>query len=199
MDDSTRDYYEQEARRFFDATVNIDPTPILTPLAEALFPGARILDIGCGSGRDLLWLKNRGFLPYGLEPSPALAALAETHSGCPVTVGELTTTDLLDRSWDGILVSGVLVHLPHEAVPAHLARLAGALANGGRLYVSLKEGEGAGADADHRSFYYWQDDDFRRVAQGAGLTVLSTSRSASARGNADIWLGYLLNAEGEKP
>ncbi|VFQ43599.1 class I SAM-dependent methyltransferase [Desulfoluna butyratoxydans] len=196
MDDSTRDYYEQEAQRFFDATVNIDPTPILTPLAEALLPGARILDIGCGSGRDLLWLKERGFYPHGLEPSPALAALAETHSGCPVTVGELTTTDFLDRPWDGILVSGVLVHLPHGTVPGHLLRLAGALADGGRLYVSVKEGKGEGTDADDRSFYYWQDDDFRQVAQGAGLSVLSMSRSASARGNADIWLGYLLKAEG---
>lgn len=199
MDDSTRDYYEQEAQRFFDATVNIDPTPILTPLAEALLPGARILDIGCGSGRDLLWLKERGFHPHGLEPSAALASLAEQHSGCPVTVGELTTTDLLDRPWDGILVSGVLVHLPHKAVPGHLLRLAGALADGGRLYVSVKEGKGEGADADHRSFYYWQDTDFRVVARQAGLEVCSMGRSASARGNTDIWLGYLLKAERAKP
>lgn len=198
MTDRTREYYEQEAQAFFDATVHIDPAPFLTPLAHALAPGARILDIGCGSGRDLLWLKEKGFAPHGLEPSPALAALAEAHSGCPVTIGEVTAHPLLDRTWDGILVSGVLVHLPHDTIPAVLDRMAQALARDGRLYVSVKEGKGTARDADNRTFYYWQDSDFRRVAEGAGLALLSMTRSASARGTADIWLGYLLEKQGKR-
>ena len=192
MTETTDAYYENEARAFFEATVGIDPTPFLTPLAEGLIPGARVLDIGCGSGRDLLWLKNRGFLPQGLEPSSALSDLAEAHSGCPVTLGEMTSTALLDRTWDGILVSGVLVHLPYALIPGLLQRLKGALAPGGRLYISVKEGTGFATDDNNRGFYYWQDDDFRLALEGAGLHLLSMSRSVSARENSDIWLGYLL-------
>jgi len=191
MTDKTKVYYETEAQAFFDATVQIDPTPFLTPLADALTLGARVLDIGCGSGRDLLWLKNRGFAPYGLEPSPALAILAENHSGCPVATGDIMGADLLDQAWDGILISGVLVHLPRHTIPAILFRIANAFIPGGRLYVSVKEGNGSATDNDNRRFYYWQDSDFRRIAEKAGLKVLFMSRSASARGNADIWLGYL--------
>ncbi len=191
MSDKTQAYYEQEAKAFFDATVTIDPTPILTPLAEALVPGARVLDIGCGSGRDLLWLKNRGFVPHGLEPSPALAKLAEKHSGCPVTTGDIITTDHFNESWDGILISGVLVHFPHNTIPDILSRITNALAPGGRLYVSVKEGYGLATDNDNRDFYYWQDDTFQAVARNAGLHLLEMTRSASARGNADVWLGYL--------
>ena len=192
MTETTEAYYENEARAFFEATVGIDPTPFLTPLAEGLTPGSRVLDIGCGSGRDLLWLKNRGFLPHGLEPSTALSVLAEAHSGCPVTTGEMSSTDLLERTWDGILLSGVLVHLPHTLVPGLLQRLKGALAPGGRLYISVKEGTGFATDSNNRRFYYWQDSDFRSALGNAGLRLLSMSRSASARGNSDIWLGYLL-------
>ncbi|WP_300667026.1 class I SAM-dependent methyltransferase [Desulfoluna sp.] len=191
MKERTSAYYESEAKLFFDATVHIDPTPFLAPLAQALQPGARVLDLGCGSGRDLLWLKNKGFFPHGLEPSSALAALAERHSGCPVTLGDIRSTELLSQPWDGLLVSGVLVHLPHAALPEILSRLASALAPGGRLYVSIKEGVGSAKDKDHRTFYYWQDSAFRRMAKSAGLICLSMSRSPSARGGDDVWLGYL--------
>ncbi|BCS98359.1 SAM-dependent methyltransferase [Desulfoluna limicola] len=191
MSDKTHEYYEQEAKAFFEATVNLDPTPFLSPLGEALAPGARVLDIGCGSGRDLLWLKNNGFVPHGLEPSPALSSLAEKHSGCPVTIGDITTTTLLAQSWDGILISGVLVHVPHTSIPDILSRVTGALTAGGRLYVSVKEGHGSATDNDNRRFYYWEDQAFRTVAKTAGLHLLSMTRSASARGNSDVWLGYV--------
>lgn len=191
MTDKTQEYYEMEAQTFFDATVAMDPTSFLTPLADALTPGARILDIGCGSGRDLLWLKNRGFYPRGLEPSPALATLAERHSGCPVTTGDIITTDLLNQAWDGILVSGVLVHFPHDTILEILSRITNALTPGGCIYISVKEGNGSATDHDNRAFYYWQDDAFQSVAKNAGLTLLSMSRSPSHRGNTDVWLGYL--------
>ena len=40
----------------------------------------RILDVGCGAGRDMMWLANRGFSCVGLDCSPALAELARHHT-----------------------------------------------------------------------------------------------------------------------
>ena len=76
-----KDYYQQHFLEYNRQTFNMDPASFLEPLAEQLAPGARILDVGCGSGRDLLWFKNRGFDVVGLERSPGLAGLARKNSG----------------------------------------------------------------------------------------------------------------------
>ena len=46
------------------------PAPFLTPLADRLPAGSLVLDVGCGSGRDLCWMKSKGFRVMGLERSP---------------------------------------------------------------------------------------------------------------------------------
>ena len=53
-----------------------DPFSFLEALVRRLTTGATSLDIGCGSGRDMCWFRERGFKPAGLERSSALAELA---------------------------------------------------------------------------------------------------------------------------
>jgi SAM-dependent methyltransferase len=54
------DYYDRYYRAYYDATAGIDPEPFLKLFARQLMPGDRVLDVGCGSGRDLNWLKDKG-------------------------------------------------------------------------------------------------------------------------------------------
>jgi SAM-dependent methyltransferase len=82
------DYYEENCREYNEATVAIDPSSFLAPLLARIEPPATILDVGCGSGRDMLWFKERGFRVTGFERSSGLAELARKHSGCPVTEGD---------------------------------------------------------------------------------------------------------------
>jgi SAM-dependent methyltransferase len=65
----------------------------LLPLAGRLKAGASVLDVGCGSGRDLLWLKSRGFAATGFERSPALAEMARKHARCTVIEGDFARHD----------------------------------------------------------------------------------------------------------
>lgn len=55
------DYYQKHFQTYHQRTFSIDPSSFLEPLRKHLDPGCRILDIGCGSGRDMLWFRNLGF------------------------------------------------------------------------------------------------------------------------------------------
>ena len=52
---SMSNFYENNHQNYFDTTSKIDSDTFLSSLAEYLHVGDSILDIGCGSGRDLLW------------------------------------------------------------------------------------------------------------------------------------------------
>jgi len=56
-----KDFYQQNYNAYHEDTFGIDPSSFLDPLVKHLTPSASILDIGCGGGRDLCWLKQRGF------------------------------------------------------------------------------------------------------------------------------------------
>ena len=51
-----KDYYQKKYKSYHEKTFEIDPSDFLSPLAERLTAGAVVLDVGCGSGRDLLGL-----------------------------------------------------------------------------------------------------------------------------------------------
>jgi SAM-dependent methyltransferase len=186
------DFYEANAPEYNASTVGIDPSSFLEPLARRLPPGAAILDVGCGSGRDLRWFKERGFRPMGLERSPSLAELARNHSGCPVMEADFETHDFPDRNFDALVLVGALVHIPHNRLEQVLDHLIKALRPGGHALITLKEGRGITEQSQDRFFYLWQDPDLRAVFDRLNLTVVDFSRQTSKIRETDIWLGYVL-------
>ncbi|KJS03539.1 MAG: hypothetical protein VR65_00820 [Desulfobulbaceae bacterium BRH_c16a] len=191
-------FYEDNHQHYFDSTVGIDPTAFLEPLAGRLTPEATILDIGCGSGRDLLWLVRRGFRPTGFERSPSLAALARKHAGCPVIEGDFASYDFSGLQFSALVFAGSLVHLSPEALPAILTSTCRALVPGGILLITLKEGSGTSLSADCRVFTLWSRADIEKVFSAHDLHILDFSRQVSRLRPDDIWLGYVLRFGNEE-
>ncbi len=187
--------YETDPQAYFRSTRDIDPSSFLSPLEERLPAGSRILDVGCGSGRDLKWFLERGHRPMGIERSEGLARLARTHSGCPVIQGDFNNFDFSRVKAHGLLLVGALVHLECETLPHILARIFTSLVPGGYGLVTLKQGEGTRTHADGRTFVLWQDDDLRKIFHDLGLTVVDARIQASRLRPADIWLGYVLQKD----
>lgn len=188
------DFYTTHAREYREQTLRVDPTAFLTPLVERLEPGARVLDLGCGAGRDLRWLRQRGFRVTGVERSRPLAMFAREYANCPVLEADFTLLDMAAHPCEAILCVGSLVHLEPPEVARLLGRLLGALAPRGLLFISLKEGTGTRRLPDGRVCHLWQRTRLEHCLRHLGSHPVHLSRTVSALRPEDIWLGCLVRS-----
>ena len=187
-------YYEENSDEYFNSTFNIDPGSFLNPLIENLSPGSTILDIGCGSGRDLLWFKNHGFKATGFERSSKLAAMARIHSGCEVIEGDFTTFDFSLYKFDCLVSIGAFVHLTHDELTSVLSSLLKLLNEGGLFLLTLKQGDSYFQKSDGRLYTLWRHEKLQEMFRYLNLSIIDFSTQESKLGKDDIWLGYLLKS-----
>ena len=137
------------------------PRSAMSRRFEAAFaPGARVLDVGCGKGRDLVALLDMGFDGFGVEPNDAMRARALARD--PRVAGRITAASLpaLGRpfggGFDAVVCSAVLMHVAPAALPDALAALAAVLAPRARLLMAVPEMQAEllvdGHDPDGRQF-----------------------------------------------
>ena len=187
------DYYQENYEEYHKATVRVDPSSFLEPIAQRLSPSATILDVGCGSGRDMLWFGNRGFLVTGFERSPGLAELARKHSGCQVIEGDFEQYDFSCLSVDAIVLVGALVHVPHTQFQRVLDNIVRGLKQEGHALLSMKEGRSTSPDlSPERVFHLWNDRDLRHTFKELDLTIVNFFKQTSRIRDTDVWLGYVL-------
>ena len=107
-------------------------------------PGGRALDVGCGAGGRLARrLEERGFSLTGLDASEKMIALArEQHPQGKFTQVEVQEWTP-DGTYDFILAWDSLFHLPLDQQQPVLAKLCGALAEGGVFIYSFGDAVGS--------------------------------------------------------
>ena len=76
MINKTIEYYNTNATKYFESTISVNLTHLYNLFLESLPKGNTILDLGCGSGRDSLYFKSKGYKVTALDGSPQLAAKA---------------------------------------------------------------------------------------------------------------------------
>ena len=156
-------YYEREFRAYHRQTFKVDPASFLIPLETRLQPGDTVLDVGCGSGRDLLWLSRKGYTVIGFERSHGLAELAKQNAACTVIEGDFETYDFSQSIFDALLLVGAMVHIKHDKFQSILHRITAGLKENGKILITLKEGEGSTTGNCGRNFYLWQEQGLRRL------------------------------------
>ena len=187
-----QDYYRNKYKSYHEKTFANDLSDFLAPFAKRLTAGALVLDVGCGSGRDLLWMKKKGFDVIGFDRSSGLARFARENVGCKVIEGDFETYDFSAISADAIMLIGALVHIPYDRFSDVFKNIIFALSEFGKILIALKEGTGTRTDTEGRTFYLWEDEKARAIFDSLGFKVCDFSRSASKTGSGEIWLGYVL-------
>ena len=176
---STLDYYEKHAREYFERTVSADLSAVYDVFLKHVRPGGRILDAGCGSGRDLKAFRSRGFDPVGIDASDALVNLAREFSGAPCFRIRLEDVSF-SSEFDAVWACASLLHLPRTKVLPVLQRLRRSLVDGGTLFVSVQIGEGENFTPDGRFFAYYDPDELLCLVKVSGFTVVEQWTSADA-------------------
>src|SRR5512141_793014 len=112
-------HYNERAAEFWQGTRGHDVTQNIEALLRHVrgAPPLRILDLGCGPGRDLAAFRSLGHEPIGLEGAPPLAAMAREHSGCEVWEQDFLALDLPHGFFDGIFANASLFHVPRTELP----------------------------------------------------------------------------------
>ena len=158
----------REGTRDHDVKQNIDA--LLRHIRAA--PPLRILDFGCGPGRDLAAFRALGHEPVGLEGSPALAAMAREHSGCDVWEQDFLALALPAGRFDGIFANASLFHVPRQELPRVLGELHASLAPGGVLFASNPHGRNEEGWNRGRYGAYHDLEAWRAFLEAAGFSEL---------------------------
>jgi SAM-dependent methyltransferase len=197
---STKTFYEDHAREYFDRTVSADLSPIYDRFLKYIRPGGRILDAGCGSGRDLKAFRDRGFDPVGIDASSALAELAVIFSGAiciPMRFESLKFEVPFDAAW----ACASLLHLPKHRLLPVLRRLHRNLVEDGVLFASVQVGEGERSLPDGRFFAYYAPNEFAGFLSRSGFSIDETWISEdSLRSRRRIrWLNIIAHRKNSTP
>ena len=189
----TLDYYREKAQAFCDDTQDVDFSAFQLEFTSHLPKGGRILDLGCGSGRDSKAFLNAGFQVTAVDGSEELCRIAGDFIGQPVlcvTFQEYVPAE----SFDGIWACASLLHIPFEDLSAVMARLAGSLNSGGCFYVSFKYGDFRGVRSG-RFFQDMTEDSLGEILKHIPeLEVVSTKITGDVRPGREkeLWLNMLL-------
>lgn len=152
-DAATLSFYAKEAAVYAETSDRSGPTKALTRFMAELPAGARVLDLGCGTGRDTLVMCAAGFDVVPADGSPEMAQELAKRGGPPVHVVLFENLEWV-AEFDAVWANASLLHTPRSAIIDVLCRINRALKPGGKLFASFKAGGKEGRDALNRYYNY---------------------------------------------
>ena len=136
----TLDYYNNNADAFYDNTIGADMNSQYQMFEKYLFDGARVLDFGCGSGRDTKYFKEQGYAVEAIDGSVELCRRASELTG--VDVKNICFQDIeYCNDFDGVWACASLLHVPSDELKSVFIKIAEGLRDNGILYASFKYGD----------------------------------------------------------
>lgn len=137
---NTIDYYNKNVQSFIDGTVSVDFTRIQNIFLELLPKDARILDFGCGSGRDTKFFLDCGYQVDAIDGSMELCRAASEYTG--IHVKHMLFQELTEvEKYEGIWACASILHVKKVELPDIVRKMSLATKENGIIYVSFKYGD----------------------------------------------------------
>ncbi len=166
--------YNQKAEGFREGTRDHDVSQNIDALLRHIEgrPPFKILDFGCGPGRDLKALAARGHVPIGIDGAERFVEMARVETGCEVWQQNFLALDLPDAHFDGIFANASLQHVPAAHLSRVLGELRATLKPGGVIFSSNPRGANEEGWSRSRYSAYHDVATWRRFMTDAGFVEL---------------------------
>ena len=139
MKNKTLDYYNKNADNFVANTISVDFKKTQDRFLDKL-QGKRILDFGCGSGRDTKYFLEKGYEVDAVDGSEELCKAASKYTG--IQVRQMLFQELAELNrYDGIWACSSILHLSKDELRIVFPKMLDALCSNGIIYTSFKYGE----------------------------------------------------------
>lgn len=185
------DYYDKHSNDYYEATVDLDMSKQLERFFELLPENAEVLDLGCGSGRDTVWLEEAGCYVTPMDGSAQMCELAGIYTDKEVL--NLTFSEMdFEEVFDGIWACASLTHVSKSEIDIIMDKVEKALCPEGVLYMSYPEGEGT-EEAHGRIFNKYTPEELHSMLKKhGGLEIIDIWLSDDVRpGNDRQWVNVL--------
>lgn len=191
----TLQFYENNAEQFAQDTLSVDMSELYERFLGRLAPSSRILDAGCGAGRDTAAFLRFGYQVEAFDASAKLVEIAQRVTGIAVqhsTFLNFSSTE----PFAGIWACASLLHVPASSMSATLQHLAGLLQPQSVVYVSFKYGADD-VERNGRHFTNCTEQRLQDFLAGTGLSIVETWLTADQRPERadEQWLNALLIAQ----
>jgi len=155
---------------------------------ESMLPGKKILDAGCGAGRDMMDFMADGFEVVGIDISEGL--LKEAKKRVPngkFKLGDFRKMTFRKSTFDGVWAMASLFHLPKKDILTTLNEFNRVLKPRGILYVSVRRGTGIKEDKkeryknEPRTIFLYEKQEMEDLLREAGFKILAAEAN-------DVWV-----------
>jgi ubiquinone/menaquinone biosynthesis C-methylase UbiE len=166
-----------------------------------IVPGKKVIDIGCGAGRDAFVFVENNFDYLGIDASEGMVGVASNR----VMSGEFRVMDFyhLDfppETFDGFWAAASLLHIPKIKIAEVLKSIYPILKKGGAGFISVKEkkdfNEGFVKENKYggsaRYFAFYTQGEFKIFLENAGFEVVKISTHPETDPQKTNWLCYFV-------
>ena len=186
------EFYNKNAEEFFESTVNADMTQLYDEFLKYVKPACRILDAGCGSGRDTLYFMKKGYDVESFDASEEMVRLSSQYTGKQTLQIRFQELEFKDR-FDGVWACASLLHIGRNEIDDTLNRIINSLNDHGIFYASFKYGEGETIKGE-RLFNSYTEETVRMIFEKqAGVEILRIWKTQDVRPdrNDEFWVSIL--------
>jgi SAM-dependent methyltransferase len=179
MKNSNIEYYNQNVDSFYNSSVVADMSEWRNRFVKQVSDGGRILDVGCGSGRDSKAFIKEGFSVVAFDASREMCKKASELLGQEVWQMRFDEMSF-DEEFDGVWACASLLHTSEEEFPEVLNNIYKALKDRGILYASFKYGEGT-TQRGERTFIDFTVETIIPILQKTGFEILDSGITTDVR------------------
>ena len=177
-------YYDAHADELAEDARKLAPYLQYYRFLEHVPDGGRILDFGCGTGRDARNFAKMGYEVEATDGSEELCKLASEYAGLEVRHEDFFDLDRTD-CYDGLWALASILHVERKRMPALLELMARSLKKGGCMFIMVVNGDFDGTRWG-RHYSDYTEDSFRELLESAGLSELEII---------EAWTGKLQRGE----